>query len=347
MNLIIQLKRLKTKCARLKMDNELLKLVELSDKLSLSRYSKTCITEARKNIDPKQSKNYDLQIRERDLLIKSLRSSHKRKMSKLNLPDDMKETIEQLKSQYEAMMKNQTKVYLKEKHETEKYYMNEINRLRSLIEVHREDLAFDKLPNLTIEQFNELNTAPQSNVTLVQFLAMQLYELKHTESLKYKNISDLYAELILSHDKIKKELEVTSQKLKAETELRKTLENSITKLTVPIEIPKIPEPGTDIYEKYDNAQKELKDMTSAYQAALSRGDMLLERLNANNSQMEENALKYKNAQKEIASLKYQLSIANNENAEQQKLIEKRENELQELKKRHNELLMKTLENTKS
>ncbi|EAX83580.1 hypothetical protein TVAG_304880 [Trichomonas vaginalis G3] len=229
-------------------------------------------------------------------------------MKQKNIPEDTKEMIQQMKSEYDNIINEQAKSFLKEKHEIEKSYMNEINRLRSLIETHRESLLFEKLPILTIEQYNELSTAPHSNISLEQFIARQLYELKRDEKIKIQNVSDLYAELVLEHDTIKKELEPTKQKLQAESALRVTLESQISKLSVPIELPKILDSNDDIYKKYQDLQNQIKDMTSSYNGAIARSDLLLERLNANNKQLEANNLKFRDAQKEIASLKSQLSV---------------------------------------
>ena len=323
-------------------EDSILKLIDIADEMDLSKYSWEYIDEiSNPNSSIYSEKDsFENQIRQRDLVIDSLRKTAKLNMS---LTDSSKETVEAIKSEYEQIIKNQTNKFLKEKRETEKIYMEEIKRLRSLIEEHRENLYFKNIPKLCQNEFDKINSSPQSNVTLIQFIAAQLYEYDRDQQIKYKSIIDDHTKLEEENKQLKQIIFNQEQKLCSEANIRESLEKNIDNLTN--WAPKYPQENVDYEElkkKYEESQKELHSMKSAYQASLARNDSLVETIKKLNAKIQENNTMISEKQKDASSLQSQLDLVNEELRQQQDLLDKRDEEIRDLKQRHHDLLVKTL-----
>ena len=332
------------KCTFKKMDEDsILRLIDIADEMDLSKYSWEYIDEISNPNSSVYSEKDSLenQIRQRDIVIDSLRQTAKLNMS---LPDSSKEAVEAIKSEYERIIKDQTEKFLKEKRETEEIYMTEIKRLRSLIEEHRENLYFKNLPKLCPKEYDKINSSPQSNVTLVQFIASQLYEYDRDQKMKYQNIIEEHTKLEEENKQLKQIILNQEQKLCSESNIRASLEKNLENLTN--WSPKYPEENADleyIKKKYEESQKELHNMKLAYQSAIARNDVLVETIKKANTKMQEDNDIISERQKDSSSLQSQLDMLNEELRQQQELLDKRDEEIRDLKQRHHELLVKTLQ----
>ena len=319
----------------------LLRLINIVDELELSKYSMSYISEDSEYYSEiSNTSSVQSQIEQRDIVIDSLRKAAK---INVDLPESSRDAINAIKTQYDKMINEMTEKFLKEKRETERTYLKEIRRLRGLIEEHREKLKFQNLPKLSKCQYDEINTSPQSNVSLVQFLAAQLYEYNRDQSIKYQRLTKEHTEMTKEIEKLRNVVLTQERKLCSETSIRESLEKDLLELSQrnPPQPMKLPE--HEVQDKLEKCNRELEDTRSAYHAAVARNDLLLDSLNKANSKLQEYEANSQQDKNEIQSLQSRLESVQEELEQQNKLLDRRDEELRDLKQRHTQLLSKTLQ----
>lgn len=216
-------------------------------------------------------KSLESQIMQRDLVIDSIRQQHREQLDALH--DKLRETdsaINIIKQKFEEKIKSMNDKFLEEKNEMEAKHAAEIKRLKDLNRSHRQKLVFSKLPELTIAEYESLSTKPQTELTLPQFLAVQLYEYNRDTKDKFAKVNSSNSELAQANERLQSQLNNVTTELVNEREQRVSLESRLASTAKKIAPkPERYEPP-DLHEKLLQAENERAELRGAYQVALAR-----------------------------------------------------------------------------
>jgi hypothetical protein len=159
--------------------------------------------------------------------------------------------------------------FAREKHQIEERAAAEVKRLRDLNRAHRESIAFDRLPQLTAAEYEEIRSFPPTELPLIRFLSMQLYELmddlRRSAAKSDRERSDEIQKLQLR-------LTAANTDLVAERELRLSLEAKLDERIPPK--PDFPDLSSRVLE----LESQTADLRAAHRRALTKLAMLASRV---------------------------------------------------------------------
>lgn len=329
-----------------KSDAALRKLLSLIDEMELSEYSYDLIDRDHESKSNKSNSSVASEISQRDVLISSLRHQIAELKRKIGYSFDYKcsgDNVDILKSAYEGLLNEKTSETLRIVNETDKKYKQEIDRLYKINEDKREELAFHKLPDITEAEYNDIIMSPMSSVTIKQFLAAELYRFKKDLDIETRDTKLALFKKTKELEEFKEKYELLESQYKAESNVRETLENQLLKLSR--KAPPIPEPqiGKDLPDQIEKSKNELSILSSHYYTLQAKNDLLLKSLHKANASVEKMNSQVLSLMEENESLKLQLSHAKLNIEQQDELLQRRDDEIKELKIKHFQLLRKSLE----
>lgn len=293
-------------------------------------------------------KSLESQIMQRDLVIDSIRQQHRQQLDALH--DKLRETdnaINLIKQKFEEKINSMNTKFLEEKAQIESKYEAEIKRLKDLNRSHRQNLAFKKLPELTIAEYESLSTKPQTDLTLPQFLSVQLYEYNRDSKDKFAQMNTSNSELASTNERLQSQLNNAKTELLSERELRISLESRLaaTSKKIPPKPEKYEPP--DLHEKLLQAENDRAELRGAYQVALARlnesNDQRMS-LTSANKELEQKLLHMKT---ENTSLTAQIKALHTLTTRQEAMLSQQYSDIAELKRSRDEFFNRFVQTSES
>lgn len=288
------------------------------------------------------------QITQRDLVIDSIRQQHREKLNELH--EKLRETdnaINFLKKKFEEKINSMNQKFMEEKAQIEANSANEIKRLKDLNRSHRQNLMFNKLPELTIAEYESLSTKATTELTLPQFLAVQLYEYNRDSKTKFAQMDSSNAELVAQRDKLQAQLNNAKAELISERELRISLESKLasTAKKLPPKAEKYEPPG--IHNQLIQVENERAELRGAYQVALGRLNEANDQVSALKSTNKELEQKILHMNTENSALNAQIKALHTLSERQEAMLSQQYNDIAELKRARDDFFNRFVQTSES
>ena len=213
------------------------------------------------------------QLKQRDNIIDAMRLKYNRTISQLT--DKLVQTnadIAQIKQQYKEKIDEMRNKSNQAQSDQETQLRNEIDKLKAQNRARRDNLTFSRLPEIDDEEYSKLKSEKQSNLSIPQFVAIQLFEHDMEFKDKIAAAQKLRDEALKKMEKLHSKLESESTNLVSERELRISLEQKLASLTVKglstKQIP--PEASTYNEQKVRKLEEENNELRNSCQVALNR-----------------------------------------------------------------------------
>ena len=288
------------------------------------------------------------QINQRDLVIDSIRQQHREQLDALH--EKLRETdkaINFIKQKFEEKINTMNKNFIDEKAEIEAKAQAEIKRLKDLNRAHRQNLVFSKLPQLSIAEYEELSLQPITDLTLPQFLQVQLYEYNRDSRKRMTDLDSSNSKMTNENDKLITQLKNLKAELLTERELRMSLESRLASSSKKI-APKMDVQDTPkLHEKLMQLENERAELRSAYQVALSRLNEANEQKNtfqALNKELDQKLLQMKT---ENTSLNAQIKALHTLSERQEAILSQQYNDITELKRARDDFFNRFVQTSES
>lgn len=288
------------------------------------------------------------QITQRDLVIDSIRQQHREKLNELH--EKLRETdnaINFLKKKFDEKINSMNQKFMEEKAQIEANSANEIKRLKDLNRSHRQNLMFNKLPELTIAEYESLSTKATTELTLPQFLAVQLYEYNRDSKTKFAQMDSSNAELVAQRDKLQAQLNNAKAELISERELRISLESKLasTAKKLPPKAEKYEPPG--IHNQLIQVENERAELRGAYQVALGRLNEANDQVSALKSTNKELEQKILHMNTENSALNAQIKALHTLSERQEAMLSQQYNDIAELKRARDDFFNRFVQTSES
>jgi progesterone-induced-blocking factor 1 len=278
-------------------------------------------------------RSYESHISQRDLVIDAIRQQHHQQLDALH--EKLRQTessIQMIKQRFEEKLSAMNQRHLQEKNEMKAETDAEIKRLKDLNRAHRQNLAFSRLPQLTPEEYESLTSRPITDLSLPQFLAVQLHELRISQTRTSADANAERSALSAEAQKLRAQLESASAELLTERELRLSLESRLAGTTRRIGPRASPAATPEESAKLRKCENELAELKAAYQVALSRLNEAQERRDSAVRKGKDYQGDLSQAKAEISSLRAQLQAITTLAERQEGILQQQYTEITELKR---------------
>lgn len=294
--------------------------------------------------NPSHNRSIESQLSQRDLVIDSIRQQHREQLDALH--EKLQETdksIRFIKEKFEEKIRTMNKRFQNEREELESQSQAEIKRLKDLNRAHRQKLMFNQLSQLTKEEYGQLTQQPITELSLPQFLAVELYKEREGAKEQLENLQIEKEQLEKANMNLKSQLAQTN----SQAELIKSLESQLAASSKKI----APRPSQ--YEPVDQSEKirkldnERSELRSAYQVALARLNDANESKEAITRSKKETETELKQARSEIVSLKAQLKAVQTLAERQEGILQQQYNDIAELKQSRDEFFNRFIQSSEN
>ncbi|OHT07614.1 hypothetical protein TRFO_24194 [Tritrichomonas foetus] len=293
-------------------------------------------------------KTLESQITQRDLVIDSIRQQHREQLDALH--EKLRETdnaINFIKKKFEEKISSMNEKFMEEKAEIEAKASAEVKRLKDLNRSHRQNLVFSKLPELTISEYESLSTKPPTDLTLPQFLSVQLYEYNREAKTKFAKLCSSHSEASSTIEKLQSQLNNATAELLTEREMRISLESRLASTTKKIAPKPEKKESPKIHEKLIQVENERAELRGAYQVALARLNEANDQkasAQASNKELEQKLLHMKT---ENSSLNAQIKALHTLSERQEAMLSQQYNDIAELKRARDDFFNRFVQTSES
>ena len=293
-------------------------------------------------------RSLETQLNQRDLVIDSIRQQHREQLDALH--QKLRETdsaINFIKQKFEEKVNAMNQRFAEEKQAIQRAADAEVKRLKDLNRAHRQNLAFDRLPELTPEEYESISSRPATDITLTQFLAAQLYEFKNKHTKGLSRAEKERDTLAAANQKLQTQLNNANAELVTERELRISLESRLAASTKRLPPKAATMDAPDMSEKLRKIEDERAELRGAYQVALSRLNEANEAKTGAQRKGSELEAELTQAKAEITSLRAQLQAMQTLTDKQEAIMNQQFADIAELKRTRDDFFNKLVQSSES